>query len=39
MEENRIQLFNNDNLQFKVRAIKNEDGTISVNAEDASMRN
>lgn len=34
MEENRIQLFNNDNLQFKVRAIKNEDGTISVNAED-----
>lgn len=39
MEENKIQLFNNDNLKIKVRAIKNEDDSISVNAEDASMRN
>lgn len=39
MEENKIQLFNNDNLKIKVRAIKNDDGLISVNAEDVSMRN
>lgn len=36
MEENRIQLFNNDNLKLKVRAIKNEDGSISVSAEDTA---
>lgn len=36
MEESKIQLFNNDNLKIKVRAIKNDDGSISVNAEDVA---
>lgn len=31
---NEIQVFTNDNLQLKIRAIKNEDGSISINAED-----
>lgn len=32
-----IQLFNNENLNMKVRAIKNEDGSISVSAEDTAI--
>lgn len=31
---NKVELFKNDCLKLKVRIIKNEDGSISVNAED-----
>lgn len=34
---NEIQVFTNDNLQLKIRAIKNEDGSISINAEDTAI--
>ncbi|MGL5331113.1 MAG: BRO-N domain-containing protein [Peptostreptococcaceae bacterium] len=37
LQENSIQIFNNENLKMKVRAIKNEDGSISVSAEDTAI--
>lgn len=33
---NEFQLFNNEELKLKVRAIQNEDGSISINAEDTA---
>ncbi|MGN2371978.1 ORF6C domain-containing protein [Clostridium cagae] len=33
---NRIQIFNNKNLSLKVRTFKNNDGSISINAEDTA---
>lgn len=34
---NELQIFNNEELKLKVRAIQNEDGSISINAEDAAV--
>ena len=34
---NEVTIFNNEKLKVKVRAIKNEDGSISVNAEDVAI--
>lgn len=34
---NRVQIFNNDELNLQVRTILNEDGSISVNAEDTAI--
>lgn len=34
---NELQIFNNEELQLKVRAIQNDDGSISVNAEDTAI--
>lgn len=34
---NNIQIFNNKNLSLKVRTLKNNDGSISVNAEDTAV--
>ena len=34
---NDIQIFNNEELKLKVRTIQNEDGSISVNAEDTAI--
>ena len=34
---NELQIFNNNELGIKVRAIKNDDGSISINAEDAAI--
>ena len=34
---NELQIFNNEELKLKVRAIQNEDGSISVNAEDTAI--
>lgn len=34
---NNIQIFNNEELKLKVRTIQNEDGSISVNAEDTAI--
>nr|DAI05474.1 MAG TPA: hypothetical protein [Herelleviridae sp.] len=33
---NEFQIFNNEELKLKVRAIQNEDGSISINAEDTA---
>lgn len=33
---NELQIFNNEELKLKVRAIQNEDGSISINAEDTA---
>ena len=33
---NELQLFNNEELKLKVRAIQNDDGSISINAEDTA---
>ena len=33
-----IQEFENTELGFKVRCIKNDDGSISMNAEDTAMK-
>ncbi len=35
--DNNLQIFNNNELGIKVRAIKNDDGSISINAEDAAI--
>lgn len=34
---NELQIFNNEELKLKVRAIQNEDGSISINAEDTAI--
>lgn len=34
---NELQIFNNEELKLKVRAIQNEDGSISINAEDTAL--
>lgn len=34
---NEFQIFNNEELKLKVRAIQNEDGSISINAGDAAI--
>lgn len=34
---NELQIFNNEELKLKVRAIQNEDGSISINAEDTAV--
>lgn len=34
---NELQIFNNEELQLKVRAIQNDDGSISINAEDTAI--
>lgn len=34
---NELQLFSNEDLKLKVRAIQNEDGSISINAEDTAV--
>lgn len=34
---NELQLFNNEELKLKVRAIQNDDGSISINAEDTAV--
>lgn len=34
---NDLKIFNNDELQLQVRTIQNEDGSISINAEDAAI--
>lgn len=34
---NELQVFNNEELKIKVRAIQNDDGSISINAEDAAI--
>ena len=34
MEE--LQLFKNEDLELQIRAVKNEDGSISVNLEDVA---
>lgn len=36
-ELNELQIFNNDSLRLKVRTILNDDGSISVNAEDTAV--
>lgn len=33
---NELQIFNNEELKLKVRAIQNDDGSISINAEDTA---
>lgn len=33
---NELQIFNNEELKLKVRAIQNKDGSISINAEDTA---
>lgn len=33
---NELQLFKNQNLNLEIRAVKNEDGSISVSLEDAA---
>ena len=35
--KNEIQEFVNEDLGFKVRCIQNEDGSISMNAEDTAI--
>lgn len=35
--KNELKIFNNEDLKMKVRAINNEDGSISINAEDAAI--
>jgi prophage antirepressor-like protein len=35
--KNSMEIFNNDELSLSVRAIRNEDGSISINAEDAAI--
>lgn len=35
--KNDIQEFENESLGFKVRCIKNDDGSISMNAEDTAI--
>lgn len=34
---NDLQIFNNEELKLKVRAIQNDDGSISINAEDTAV--
>lgn len=34
---NELQIFNNEELKLKVRAIQNDDGSISINAEDTAV--
>lgn len=34
---NELQIFNNEKLKLKVRAIQNDDGSISINAEDTAI--
>lgn len=34
---NELQIFNNEELKLKVRAIQNDDGSISINAEDTAI--
>lgn len=34
---NELKIFNNEDLKMKVRAINNEDGSISINAEDTAV--
>ena len=34
---NQLQIFNNDTLGIKVRTLLNNDGSISVNAEDTAI--
>lgn len=35
--DNKVEIFNNERLKMKVRAIKNDDGSISVSAEDTAI--
>ena len=34
---NQIEVFNNEELKLQVKTIKNEDGSISINAEDTAI--
>lgn len=34
---NELQIFNNEELKLKVKAIQNDDGSISINAEDTAV--
>lgn len=34
---NDLKIFNNEELQLQVRTIQNEDGSISINAEDTAI--
>lgn len=37
MENNQLQIFENEEMNLKARAIQNEDGSISINAEDTAI--
>ena len=37
MENNKLQTFKNEELKLNVRTIQNEDGSISINAEDTAI--
>ena len=34
---NQIEIFNNEELKLQVRTIQNEDGSISISAEDTAI--
>ncbi|GAA0082953.1 BRO-N domain-containing protein [Clostridium sp. CTA-6] len=36
-QNNQLQVFENEEMDLRVRAIQNEDGSISINAEDAAI--